>query len=144
MKLDNKGIFAAVAGSSCCILPLVLIFAGLGGSFLTVFLVNYKIYIMTFAGAVLIYSWVKYRQDAKVCETQVCELVGGMFRKWMLGVNTFVVLFFFAVTYTPAGAYFAIDVGGQGVPTAGAAVPSAQSSGMDQLRKVSLRVEGMT
>ncbi len=47
MKLGNNGILAGIVGSSCCVLPLVLIVAGLGGSFLTVFLVNYQIYFMT-------------------------------------------------------------------------------------------------
>jgi mercuric ion transport protein len=145
MKLDNKGILAGIVGTSCCVLPLVLILAGLGGSFLTVFLVNYKAYLMTFAGAVLIYSWVQYRRDAKLCETQVCEIVGGRFRKWMLGANTAVVAFFFLVTYTSLGAVFAIDVNGNAVQTAEAILSATpQNQGMDQLRKLSLRVEGMT
>lgn len=163
MKLGNNGLLAGIAGSSCCVLPFVLIFAGLGGSFLTVFFVNYKIYFMTFAGAVLIYSWVKYRREAKLCETQVCELAGGRLRKWMLGVNTAVVLFFFIITYTPAGALVSVDYVGENpviakasvesasgrtipasTPTVSGSGPTMSRDGATRMERLTLRIEGMT
>lgn len=147
MKQGNKGFLAAGLGVSCCILPLFLIVAGLGGSFLTVFLVQYKAYLMTLAAGILIYSWIQYSRDAKQCATQMCELVGGKFRQWMLGINTGVVIFFFLITYTPLGAAFAIDAGSPN-PVAAAANGQAESAvlqeGMGKLKKLALRVEGMT
>ena len=151
MERKSKGFLAAGLGASCCVLPLVLLAVGLGGSLLTVFLVRYKAYLMTFAAAVLIYAWAQYARDAKQCSTQLCEIAGGRLRKWMLGANTAVVFFFIIITYTPLGAFFAIDAGGQEIQTAEASArtvsgmrTAAQTPGMDQLRKLSLRVEGMT
>lgn len=66
MNKPNKGFLGGLLGASCCVLPLALIAAGLGGSVLTVFLVRYKTYLMALAVGVLAYAWYAYRRDAKV------------------------------------------------------------------------------
>ncbi len=162
MEKKNHGFFASILGASCCILPLILLAAGLGGSLLTIFLVRYKAYLMTFAAGFLIYSWVLYRRDAKLCATQLCELTGGKLRKWLLGVNTAVVMFFFIITYTPAGALVGVDYVGESSVTAEANVlsgsmtvgpasalrtlapnASGTTSGATRMERLALRVEGM-
>lgn len=162
MKLKDNGAVAAGLGVSCCILPLILIAVGLGGSVLAVFLVKYKAYLMTLAVGVLAYSWFQYSRDMKLCDTQVCEIAGGKPRKWMLGVNTTVVAFFFVITYTPAGTLVGIDYVGGSTVTAEASVPSGPmtvapasalrtvgptsgtASGPSRVERLALRVEGMS
>ncbi len=53
MNPKNNGVFAGILGVSCCVVPLILVAAGLVGSLLTVFLVKYKVYLMTLAVAAL-------------------------------------------------------------------------------------------
>ena len=137
--------------------------AGLGGSLLTIFLVKYKTYVMTFAVAALVFAWARYARDAKVCATQFCEITGGRFRKWTLGANTAIVVFFLIITYTPAGALVGVDFQGNapaiqagiqgeaaGVipplnPQFGSAAPAArETNGSTRLERLSLRVEGMS
>ncbi len=168
MNRDSKGFLAAGLGLSCCVLPLVLIVAGLGGSLLTVFLVKYKTYLMTLAVLALLYSWSIYVRDARECATQLCEIAGGKLRKWMLGANTAVVVFFLIITYTPAGALVGVDFQGESlaaVNSAGQAAPAAKippldlpvfakqaadagpvevADGASRMERLSLRVEGMT
>jgi len=158
MKEGSRGYLAAALGASCCVLPLALLALGLGGSVLTVFLVRYKAYLMTAAGAALLFAWAHYARDAGRCASQMCEVAGGRLRKWMLGANTALVVFFFLINYTPLGAPFGVNVVGEGVLQAGAAlpgggpvaeagsgdVPSARSDGATRLERLALRVEGMT
>jgi hypothetical protein len=168
MNRDSKGFLAAGLGLSCCVLPLVLIVAGLGGSLLTVFLVKYKTYLMTLAVLALLYSWSIYARDARECATRLCEIAGGRFRKWMLGANTAVVVFFLIITYTPAGALVGVDfqgesviaanVAGQSAPAAkipplalpafakqtADAAPAGMADGATRMERLSLRVEGMS
>ena len=163
MKQEKSGALAVVLASSCCILPLLLVAAGLGGSVLTVVLVRYKAYLMTFAIAVLGYAWVQYRRDVTRCDSEVCTLVGGRFRKWMLGISTAVVAFFFMTSNTPVGSFASVVLQGgpdlsqltsdqvqmappaTGRPSLGtrtmARAASDETNGME---KVALRVEGMT
>ncbi|MDP6366942.1 MAG: hypothetical protein QF787_12460 [Nitrospinota bacterium] len=53
MNPKNNGVFAGILGVSCCVVPLILVAAGLVGSLLTVFLVKYKVYLMTLVVAAL-------------------------------------------------------------------------------------------
>ncbi len=168
MNRKSNGWIAAGLGLSCCVLPLILIALGLGGSLLTVFLVKYKGYLMTAAVAILIYSWAIYARDARECATQLCGITRGKLRQWMLGVNTAVVAFFLFVTYTPAGALVGVDfqgtpviamkAGGQGASAAKTpplslpelgkrtldAEPAGAAEGATRMERLSLRVEGMS
>jgi hypothetical protein len=63
VKEEKSGILAGVLGASCCVIPLSLIMAGMGGSLLTIFLVKYKTYLMTLAVAALAFAWVRYVRD---------------------------------------------------------------------------------
>lgn len=159
MTRKSKGYLAAGLGASCCVLPLVLLAVGLGGSVLTVFLVKYKTYLMTLAVGVLVYSWFQYTRDAKQCSDQVCEIAGGRLRRWMLGVNTAVVSFFLVITYTPLGSLVGVDYKSEGAVTAEAGTQSAAgriasntpgmnpaqpSPGASRMERLALRVEGMT
>ncbi len=162
MKEEKSGILAGVLGASCCVIPLFLIMSGLGGSLLTIFLVKYKTYLMTLAVAAIVFAWVGYVRDARECATQFCEITGGRFRKWTLGANTAVVVFFLIVTYTPAGALVGVDfrgnapavqAGTQGEPAGvipplnpqfGSAAPARKIGDPTRYERLSLRVEGMS
>ncbi len=161
MKHGKSGVLAAVLASSCCVLPLLLLAAGLGGSLLTVVLAQYKAYLMTFAVAALGLTWVNYVRDTKRCAAEVCELIGGRFRTWMLRINTVVVAFFLLTSYTPAGSLASSVLQGSpdlvqpstvratvATPAAKRLVTSVTTSAevgtQRQLEKVSLRVEGMS
>lgn len=161
MKQDKSGFLAVVLASSCCLLPLLLIAVGLGGSLLTVVLVRYKAYLMTGALAALAYAWVQYRRDVTRCASGVCTLVGGRLRKWMLGVSTAVVAFFFVTTYTPVGSFASVLLQGgtdrprltndpaqvsTPVPERPSLVTTARgaSEQTQGLEKVALRVDGMS
>ena len=145
MDKPKNGSFAGLLGASCCVLPLALIAAGLGGSVLTVFLVRYKTYLMALAVVALGHAWYTYKRDAQACEAGVCEIAGGKTRKWLLWANTAAVAFFFAITFTPAGAYLGVDVNNTaalgGKPPAAMEVSSPTQTRMERL---ALRVDGMT
>ncbi len=158
----NNGVLAGILGASCCVIPLVLIATGLGGSLLTIFLVKYKGYLMTLAAVALSLAWAQYAREAKECAARFCEITGGKYRKWILGVNTAVVVFFLVVTYTPAGALVSVDFqsaeptviaagtqSGPGIippldPQFGAARPVRESGDATRLERLTLRVEGMS
>lgn len=145
MGKPNKGSLAGLLGASCCVLPLALIAAGLGGSVLTVFLVRYKTYLMALAVGALAYAWYLYNRDVRACEAGVCEIAGGKTRKWLLWANTAVVVFFFAITYTPAGAYLGVDVNEAAAPGGKPpAAVAASSPAQTRLERLALRVDGMT
>jgi hypothetical protein len=112
MNSKNNGVFAGILGVSCCVIPLILVVAELGGSLLTIFLVKYKAYFMTLAVAALALAWVQYLREARECAARFCAITGGKYRKWILGANTAVVVFFLIITYTPAGALVGVDFQG--------------------------------
>jgi hypothetical protein len=161
MQQEKTGFLAVVLASSCCLLPLLLIAAGLGGSLLTVVLVRYKAYLMTAALAALGYAWVQYRRDVRRCASGACILVGGRFRKTMLVASTTVVALFFLITYTPVGSFASVLLqGGTDLPrltnnqaqvsppvterpslVTTARGASEQTQGLE---KLTLRVDGMT
>jgi len=138
----DKGVLAGILGASCCVVPLLLIAAGLGSSLLTVFLVRYKAYLMTAALGALAWAWYAYRRDRRACEGGVCEIAGGRARRWLLWANTAVVAFFFVITYTPAGALVGVDVS----PAAAVSAPKVKTAapGPGRMERLALRVEGMS
>lgn len=163
MKHDKSGFLAAGLATSCCVVPLLLVTIGLSGSVLTVVLVQYKAYLMTFALATLVYAWGQYVRDTKRCTSAACALVGGRLRKWLLGVNTGVVMLFLFITYTPAGALVSallqsgtepahtpsrqgnVSTAVAGRPVAVAlAQPRGEGGAQTRLEQLALRVEGMS
>lgn len=155
MNHGKNGVLATIFAASCCVLPLLLITLGLGGSMLAVVLVRYKAYFMTIAVAALAYAWVQYRRDTKQCASRACTLVGGRLRKWMLGINTGIVALFFLLTYTPAGSLANVGlqddtgraqvIGARRHASNPSVKPSDTGSGEQaRLEHLALRVEGMT
>ena len=163
MDRKDSGILAGILGASCCVLPLILVAGWLGGSLLTIFLVKYKAYLMTFAVAALAISWIRYNREARECRARFCAITGGRFRKWLLGANTAVVVFFVLITYTPAGALVGIDFQSGESPSIAAglqgrsgvippldpqfgvqAKPVKDTAGVTRLERLTLRVEGMS
>ncbi len=155
MRQEKSGFLATVLATSCCVMPLLLIALGLGGSVLAVVLVRYKAYLMALALVALAYTWWQYARDRTRCAAEICALTGGRWHQGILGLNTGVVAFFFLMTYTPVGSWATVALSGvrqpslttralrQGdnaSPAASGAVPVPQR----QTEPLALRVEGMT
>jgi len=163
MGKRSKGFLATGLGASCCVLPLVLIAVGLGGSLLTVALVRYKLYLMAAALLALAFAWLHYVRDARQYAAQLCEVAGGRLRRWLLGLNTAVVALFFLVNYSPVGAFLAVDFTGRSTVATEANIQRASvgkssvsiggksssatddvPAGATRMERLALRVEGMT
>ncbi len=161
MKHAKSGCLAAGLATSCCLLPLLLAMVGLGGSVLTAVLVQYKAYLMAVAFAALVYAWVHYARDATQCASQACALVGGRLRKWLLGVNTGMVVLVFLLTYTPVSSLAHVVLSGSSDPARapggplplrsaerlhpGTVVKASGAPGEPtRMEQLALRVEGMT
>lgn len=59
---------AALAGASCCVLPLLLAIGGIGGAWVANLgvLTPYQPYILSFAGVLVLVGWiVAFRRDAR-------------------------------------------------------------------------------
>lgn len=90
-------------GSLCCIVPLLLLGVGLGGTMLPMFFVSYKVPFMTVAVTALGLAWYLYLRDRRRCLTEGCVLVGSRWRGWVLGGNTLAVAIFMLISLTPLG-----------------------------------------
>ena len=102
--MNNRlGYLATAFGSLCCIVPLILLGVGLGGTMLPMFFVSYKVPFLTVAVMALGLAWFLYLRDKKRCLAEGCPLVGARFRLWMLRGNTLAVVVFMLISLTPMG-----------------------------------------
>ncbi len=102
--MKNRLEFLATGFSSlCCIVPLILLGVGLGGTMLPMFFVSYKVPFLTIAFVALSLAWFLYARDRKRCAAEGCALVGSKLRLWMLGGNTAVIVVFALLSLTPVG-----------------------------------------
>lgn len=103
-KMNNRlGYLATAFGSLCCIVPLILLGVGLGGTMLPMFFVSYKVPFLTVAVTALGLAWILYLRDKKRCLAEGCSLIGSRVRLWMLGGNTLAVVVFILISLTPLG-----------------------------------------
>ena len=167
--MNNRlGYLATAFGSLCCIIPLILLGVGLGGTMLPMFFVSYKVPFLTVAVMALGLAWYLYLRDKKRCLADGCSLVGSRVRLWMLGGNTLAVVVFMLISLTPMGVVagnilfpppdlgalavqappsLGMPVTGKGgslLPVGpGAGVPVAGAA-LAKAKQIALRVEGMS
>lgn len=85
------GLVAAVLAASCCILPLLLIAAGIAGAGLMATTMRYE-WITLPAGVVgLAGAYALYFREKKRCEAEACRFVGRRASQVILAVATVVV-----------------------------------------------------
>lgn len=124
----TSGILSMVLASTCCVLPVVLAVAGLGGLGLGAFFGEYHWYFLALGVGALAFGWGSYLRARRACQAAQCELSGGRRTRTILAAATAVVVGFGGLsTYTYAGA---------GTPELAATTLAGD--------EVSLRVEGMT
>lgn len=73
--LAGSGVAAALAASSCCVLPLLLVLAGLGGEWvgaLTRMSPYQPIFLMLAAGCIACGFWSLHRRSQAACDGQSC------------------------------------------------------------------------
>ena len=167
--MNNRlGYIATAFGSLCCIVPLILLGVGLGGTMLPMFFVSYKVPFLTAAVMALGLAWFLYLRDKKRCLAEGCPLVGSRFRLWMLRGNTLAVVVFMLISLTPVGVVMgnilfpppdleALAVqappsigtpvagkGGSLLPAGPGAEAPVAGAALAKAKQISLRVEGMS
>lgn len=85
------GVVAALLAASCCILPLLLILAGLAGAGVMMSMMRYESLTLPLGAVGLAVAWVLYLRESRRCATQACRFVGRRVNQMMLGVATIVV-----------------------------------------------------
>lgn len=92
MKAGKTGLVSALIASSCCILPSLLILAGVG----SIGFAQFSQYDWAFAIAgigLLSFSYWQYFRERKVCTTTACKMKGEKFTQISLGLSTLVIVF---------------------------------------------------
>ena len=135
MKSGKIGILSAVIASSCCVIPLLLILAGLGSVGFAAKFAQYDWLFATVGVGLLGVSYWWYFRERKACAAGTCEMRGKKFTQISLGVSTLVIAF---VVGLMAFSHFSAS------PTDAAAqatMPTQQSTGVEL---ATLKVDGMT
>lgn len=86
------GVIAAVLASSCCILPLLLIFSGVAGAGVMMTMMRWEWLTLPLGTLGLVAAWATYFRQRRRCRTRACRYVGGRANQIMLGVATVVVV----------------------------------------------------
>lgn len=100
MDARKLSVLSAIAASSCCVLPLVLLgltLLGLGTAGLAGFsstLGSLKWYLLPLAIAGLGFSFRLFLKDKQKCEATACRMAGEKLTKTMLTISTITVLGF--------------------------------------------------
>ena len=125
----TAGIASAILASSCCVLPVALAAAGLGGLGLGAFFGEYHWYFFAAGAVALVVGWGLHLRQRQSCLQARCEVAGGRRARLSLIAGTLMVAGFGALNaYT------------------GAARPPAPAGepGPAGLAQAVLPVEGMT
>ena len=107
MDAKKISILSALAASSCCVLPLVLLGLSLlglgtaGAAGFSTALGSAKWFIMSLAAMGVAFSYWLYFREKKKCSTTGCKMAGGRFTKIMLTISTLVISGFFVWSVYP-------------------------------------------
>lgn len=107
MDAKKVSILSAIAASSCCVLPLILLgltllgvgTAGVAGLSSTLGAIKWYILPLAVVGVGLSY-WLYFREKKK-CSTQACKMASEGFTKSMLTISTIVVFGFLSWSVYP-------------------------------------------
>ena len=85
------GLVAAILASTCCILPLILIFTGIAGAGAMMTMMQYEWLTLPLGTVGLALAWGIYFRQQQRCETEACGFIGRRVNQVQLGLATFVV-----------------------------------------------------
>lgn len=88
----TAGILAALLASSCCILPILLIVAGVASAGLMMTTMRYEWITLPAGVLVLAGAYALYIREKRRCEREACAFVGRRVSQVLLGIATLVVL----------------------------------------------------
>ena len=94
MKADKLGILSALFASVCCVIPLLLVFLGLGSLGIGAVLGRFHWWFLGAAVVLLMVAWRRYVQERRCCATDRCEMASGTPTRWTLLVASLVVAAF--------------------------------------------------
>lgn len=93
MKAGKTGLVSALIASSCCILPSLLILAGIGSIGFAAQFSQYDWVFATAGISLLGFSYWQYFRERKTCTTGACQMKGKKFTQISLGLSTLVIVF---------------------------------------------------
>lgn len=77
MNSTRLGILSALFASACCVGPIVLAFAGLGGLGLGVFVGRHAWWFLIAAVMMLTMAWCRYAKEVGRCRAASCDMAQG-------------------------------------------------------------------
>lgn len=86
------GLCTAVAASSCCLLPLAVVFFGLGSGAFMMTTMRYRPILFPLGLLGLGTSYYLYFRERRRCQTEVCAMVGKTFNIVTLVLATLIML----------------------------------------------------
>lgn len=132
MKAARLGILSALTASVCCLGPILLVLAGLGGLGFGALIGRYHWWFIGAAMALLIYAWRSHLKETHRCKAASCEMARGQTTRTVLTLASVVVAVFVGLNLATYAS--------QSRPTAHHAARSTQG----QLTSVMIPIEGMT
>jgi mercuric ion transport protein len=145
MKKENVfiggAVFAALASSLCCVLPLVAVIFGLGAFGAASAFETYRPYLLALAVAALAFSFYQvYFRRAECAEGESCAAKpAGKTNQTFLWLGLIAISAFALAPYYTG--YIMAAVGNRHQPTADSTMPAAESAAN---KTVVIEVEGMT
>lgn len=106
MKVKNLGIFSALFASVCCLGPLILVLAGLGGLGLGALIGKYHWWFLGGGVLLIILAWRYYFKEKKSCALKACQMENRKQTLIILIVATIFVAFFAGLNF-----YTYLDLG---------------------------------
>ncbi len=86
------GLGTAVAASSCCLLPLAVVFAGIGSGAFMMTTMKFRPILFPIGLVGLGVSYYLYFRERQRCKTEVCAMVGKTFNLVTLSLATLIML----------------------------------------------------
>lgn len=86
------GFVTAVAASSCCLLPLVVVFLGIGSGAFMMTTMKFRPILFPIGLIGLGTSYYLYFRERRRCQTLACTMVGKTFNRVMLTLATLIML----------------------------------------------------
>ncbi len=95
-KLQGKegliGLCTTVVASSCCLLPLAVVFLGLGSGAFMMTTMRFRPILFPLGAIGLGTSYYLYFRERRRCQTEVCAMVGKTFNMVTLVLATLIML----------------------------------------------------
>lgn len=86
------GLCTAAAASSCCLLPLAVVFFGLGSGAFMMTTMKFRPILLPFGLIGLATSYYLYFRQRRRCQTEACAMVGKRFNLVTLTLATLIML----------------------------------------------------